>query len=113
MRTAGSSRTSCFGSEHVYADGTNNYLISATVDGIGTVSPATQPVKIKNAAPSLTVDQASVTADEGQPVSNSGTYGDVPADTVSVTASIGTVMFATGVWSWSYNAADGPAAQVA
>jgi uncharacterized delta-60 repeat protein len=67
---------------------------------------------VDNLSPTLTVDQAAIVANEGQMVTNSGTYGDVPADTVSVAVSIGTVVLSSGVWNWSYTAADGPAAQV-
>ena len=93
---------------HVYADGLNNYTISATITtSTGPVAIAnTVAVTVKNVAPTLTVDQASVTTDEGTTATNSGTFGDVPADTVSLVASIGMITGSAGAWSWSYTPAD-------
>jgi uncharacterized delta-60 repeat protein len=92
---------------HVFADGTNNYTITATVtNSSGTIPVNSQPVTVNNVAPALAVDQTSIAVNEGQTAMNSGTYGDVPADTVSVVATIGTVTQAAGVWNWSYDATD-------
>jgi Ca2+-binding RTX toxin-like protein len=84
---------------------TQTVTITAT-DEDGGLTNVTFDLTVNNVAPSLTVDTATITIDEGQTATNSGTYGDVPADTVSVVASIGTVTFAGGVWSWSYNGTD-------
>ena len=92
---------------HAYADGKNNYVITATrTNGSGTVSAGSQDVRVKNVNPSLTVDNATVIADEGTTATNSGTFADVAADIVSVSASIGTVTQSAGVWNWSYGTAD-------
>jgi uncharacterized delta-60 repeat protein len=92
---------------HVYADGHNNYVISATrTNGSGTVAAGSQAVSVKNVNPLLEVNNASVIADEGMTATNSGTFGDVPADTVTVVASIGSVTQNAGVWNWSYHTTD-------
>lgn len=67
---------------------------------------ATFDLTVNNVGPTVAVDTASVTIDEGQTAINSGTYADVPADTVTLTASIGSIVFAGGLWTWSYNGTD-------
>ena len=93
---------------HTYADGLNNYVISATVTTSTGTTPAsnTVAVTVNNLNPTLTVDNAAVTVNEGQTATNSGTFGDVPADTVSLAASLGIVTGTAVRWSWSYATTD-------
>jgi hypothetical protein len=98
---------------HVYADGNalSNYTISATAsDEDGTYDSNTLAVSVLNVAPAVSLASPTVTVDEGSTASNSGAFSDVPADTVILSATIGTVVDnGDGTWSWSYDAADGPA----
>lgn len=50
-----------------------------------------------------------VSVDEGQTATNSGTFSDPNGDMVTLSASIGSVVKgASGTWSWSFDALDGP-----
>lgn len=64
-----------------------------------------------NSPPTIGVDNASMTVNEGQRVTNTGTYSDPDGNsTVTLSASVGTVTKddANGIWSWSFQATDGP-----
>jgi uncharacterized delta-60 repeat protein len=92
---------------HIYADGENDYEITATVNTPTTsLSAGSHSLTVFNVNPSLTVDLASVVGDEGTTITNSGTFGDVAADTVTVSASIGTVTQSGNTWNWSYDTLD-------
>ncbi len=70
-----------------------------------------------NTPPVVAANAAAVSANEGGTVSNTGTFSDAQGNsTVTFTAKVGGVTFGTvtkndalGTWSWSANAADGPA----
>jgi Ca2+-binding RTX toxin-like protein len=65
-----------------------------------------------NSPPTIASDSASVTTDEGGVATNTGTFSDLNGNgTVSITTSTGSVTQdnAAGTWSWSLDAADGPA----
>ncbi len=65
-----------------------------------------------NSTPIVRAGAAAVTANEGGSVSNTGTFSDQDGNsTVTMSASVGTVTqnSSAGTWSWSLNAADGPA----
>ncbi len=84
---------------------TTSVIITATDDDGGS-TVATFDLTVNNVAPTVSVDNTAVTINEGQTATNSGTYADVPADTVTLTASIGTINYAAGAWTWSYDGAD-------
>ncbi len=69
-------------------------------------------VGLANQPPTIASNAAAVSGNEGGTVTNAGTFSDAQGNaTVTITASIGTVTQnnAAGTWSWSLNAADGPA----
>jgi VCBS repeat-containing protein len=68
-----------------------------------------------NQPPTVAANTAAVSANEAGTVSNSGTFSDAQGNsTVTISASVGTVTQndAAGTWSWSLNAADGPAGPI-
>jgi hypothetical protein len=54
------------------------------------------------------VAPTTVSVNEGSTATNNGSFCDPGVDTVTVSASLGTVTQGSGIWGWSYFAADGP-----
>ena len=92
------------------SDGPATVTVSGRIlDDDGGFTDVTTDITVLNVAPSIAADAASVTVDEGQTAANSGTFSDPGDDTVTLSASIGSVLdLGGGLWSWSFNTADGP-----
>lgn len=97
------------------ADGKLDLVVA--ISGTGSVSVLLNTTVPANSPPVVAANVAAVSANEGGTVSNAGTFSDAQGNnTVTLTATVGGVAFGTvtkndsdGTWSWSANAADGPA----
>jgi uncharacterized delta-60 repeat protein len=101
-----------FDLNHVYSiEGTFTVTVSLQDDDGNPVEDSFEVTVILNQAPTIAVDHANLAFDEGTLAANTGTFADQQGNgTVILSASVGTIIKddATGTWSWSTPALDGP-----